>query len=70
MNSSTDPTFSELNASFTNTSVSSDPSHGFGEEDYACGTFNCSPKEFVAFVLGPQTLPLYKAVLVSLLEVD
>nr|NP_996140.1 capability receptor, isoform B [Drosophila melanogaster]Q8ITC7.3 RecName: Full=Neuropeptides capa receptor; AltName: Full=Cap2b receptor; AltName: Full=Capability receptor [Drosophila melanogaster]pir/JC7913/ capa receptor (CG14575) - fruit fly (Drosophila sp.) [Drosophila sp. (in: flies)]AAN10046.1 putative Cap2b receptor [Drosophila melanogaster]AAO20968.1 G-protein coupled receptor [Drosophila melanogaster]AAS65092.1 capability receptor, isoform B [Drosophila melanogaster] len=74
MNSSTDPTFSELNASFTNTpdtlfatSVSSDPSHGFGEEDYACGTFNCSPKEFVAFVLGPQTLPLYKAVLITII---
>ncbi|EDX11402.1 GD12106 [Drosophila simulans] len=75
MNSSTDPTFSELNTSFTNTtdlfatSVSLDTtSHGFEEEDhYACGTFNCSPKEFVAFVLGPQTLPLYKAILITII---
>jgi len=72
MNSSTDSTFLESNTSFSNkpdlypTSVSLEPSHGFETEDYyACGTFNCTPTEFVAFVLGPQTLPLYKAILVS-----
>ncbi|XP_044248493.1 neuropeptides capa receptor isoform X2 [Drosophila takahashii] len=74
MNSSTDPTFLDLNTSFSNTpelyatSVSSEPSHGLEAEDYyACGTFNCTPKEFVAFVLGPQTLPLYKAILITII---
>ncbi|XP_036672159.3 neuropeptides capa receptor isoform X1 [Drosophila suzukii] len=74
MNSSTDSTFLELNTSFSNkpdlypTSVSLEPSHGFETEDYyACGTFNCTPTEFVAFVLGPQTLPLYKAILITII---
>ncbi|KAH8368010.1 hypothetical protein KR084_005550 [Drosophila pseudotakahashii] len=74
MNSSTDPTFLELNTSFSNTpelyatSVSMEPSHGLETEDYyACGTFNCTPTEFVAFVLGPQTLPLYKAILITII---
>ncbi|XP_016979869.1 neuropeptides capa receptor isoform X1 [Drosophila rhopaloa] len=74
MNSSTDPSVLDLNTSLSSstnsyaTSVSLEPFQGLDSEDYyACGTFNCSPTEFVAFVLGPQTLPLYKAVLITII---
>ncbi|XP_017128680.1 neuropeptides capa receptor isoform X1 [Drosophila elegans] len=74
MNSSTEATFLDFNTSLSNTptsyatSVSWAPSQGLEAEDYfACGTFNCSPTEFVAFVLGPQTLPLYKAILITII---
>ncbi|KAH8360389.1 neuropeptides capa receptor isoform X1 [Drosophila serrata] len=74
MNSSTDSSFLELNTNLSNTpdlyatSVNEAPSYGSGtEEYYACVTFNCSESEFVAFVLGPQTLPLYKAILITII---
>ncbi|XP_017042441.1 neuropeptides capa receptor isoform X1 [Drosophila ficusphila] len=74
MSLSTDPTLLDLNTSFSTiprlyaTSVSLEPPNDLEAEDnYACGTFNCSPTEFVAFVLGPQTLPLYKAILITII---
>ncbi|KAH8286470.1 hypothetical protein KR054_009816 [Drosophila jambulina] len=74
MNSSTDLSFLELNTNLSNiadlyaSSVNEAPSYGSGtEEYYACVTFNCSESEFVAFVLGPQTLPLYKAILITII---
>lgn len=33
-------------------------------DDYGCPNLNCTPMEFTQFILGPQTLPLHKALLV------
>lgn len=67
MNSTTEISFLDLNSSIITDSIgtSSFPAYESEAEYYACITFNCTPTEFVEFVLGPQTLQLWKAILVS-----
>ncbi|XP_032587092.1 neuropeptides capa receptor isoform X2 [Drosophila mojavensis] len=36
-------------------------------DDYGCPNLNCTPMEFTQFILGPQTLPLHKALLISII---
>ncbi|XP_064545751.1 neuropeptides capa receptor isoform X1 [Drosophila montana] len=38
-----------------------------GMDDYGCPHMNCTAMEFVQFILGPQTLPLHKALLISII---
>ncbi|XP_017138872.1 neuropeptides capa receptor isoform X1 [Drosophila miranda] len=49
------------------TSFNMAPEHALEAEEYGCFTANCSPSEYVEFVLGPQTLPLYKAILITII---
>lgn len=67
MNSTTELSFLDLNSSsiYDSIGTSSFPAYESETEYYACVTFNCTPTEFVEFVLGPQTLQLWKAILVS-----
>ncbi|XP_017101268.1 neuropeptides capa receptor isoform X2 [Drosophila bipectinata] len=68
MNSTTEISFLDLNSSIISDSfgTSSFPVYE-SETEYACGTFNCTPTEFVEFVLGPQTLQLWKAILITII---
>lgn len=38
------------------------------DNDEGCPQINCTPVEFMAYVLGPQTLPLHKALMVMALR--
>ncbi|KAH8259550.1 hypothetical protein KR026_006184 [Drosophila bipectinata] len=69
MNSTTEISFLDLNSSIISDSfgTSSFPVYESETEYYACGTFNCTPTEFVEFVLGPQTLQLWKAILITII---
>ncbi|EDV40822.1 uncharacterized protein Dana_GF10701, isoform A [Drosophila ananassae] len=68
MNSTTEISFLDLNSSIISDSIgtSSFPAYESETEYYACVTFNCTPTEFVEFVLGPQTLQLWKAILITI----
>lgn len=54
--------------SVTSESTVSNPITELYDNDNGCPQINCTTIEYMAYVLGPQTLPLHKALMVMALR--